>query len=50
MLTTEDEAKVMNDVDKIIANHEYEADTGMPAITTWLKPADEMYTPKEATG
>jgi hypothetical protein len=42
-LVTEEEMKAREKIDSAIANIDFESDTGMPAITQWMRPADEMY-------
>jgi hypothetical protein len=39
-LLTEEEHKAIEKVTSVVRNHIYEAETGMPAISQWLPPAD----------
>lgn len=42
VLLTEDEAMAQEKARSIIYDLIYEGESGMPAITQWLRPADEV--------
>ena len=41
-LRTEEEEKARQKVRKFLRGIEYEHDTGMPAISQWMRPANEL--------
>lgn len=38
--TTKEEAEVIEKLDRRISDAQYESETGMPAITKWMQPAN----------
>jgi hypothetical protein len=41
-LPTEDEAKARGKIDQAIRDRMYEEETGMPAVSQWMQPADAV--------
>lgn len=44
-LRTKEEQDVLDSLDKQFRDHQYEKTTGMPAISQWVKPANELDLP-----
>lgn len=50
VLTTEEEGKALDALDKKISDASFESDTGMPAITQWMPPANADALPPNTIG
>lgn len=49
-MMTEDEGKALDQLDKAISDSSFESETGMPAITKWMAPANAGELPPHVMG